>query len=135
LAIHYNSNIDDIAASLNLPISPTPQSLTPYEARVWYSWRKTKIGVTIDYAPGLEAAARQAVDLRNTIRSGTRDCMLDADIAQFLNSKEVNKTFQELYVEKAISLSPTTPDKIYEAIIESSMKGRGLVDILYKIPK
>lgn len=115
------------------PKASIPKSLTPYEARVWYSWRKSKIGSSIDYSIDLETAAREAVDLRNAIRINARDCMIDTDIAGFLKTKEVNKTFHDLYVEKAALY--TTPDEIFQAIIASSMKGREGVDILFKIPK
>lgn len=59
--------------------------------------------------------------------------MIDTDIADFLNTKEINKTFDYLYFDKSKLF--TNQDDIYNAIIESSMKGRGAVDILSKIPK
>lgn len=55
------------------------------------------------------------------------------DAEEFLNSKEVNKTFEQLYSEKSVLF--TNQDDIYNSIIESSMKGRGLVDQLYKTPQ
>ena len=59
--------------------------------------------------------------------------MKDVDIADFLNTIEPNKTFDGIYSEKSKLFS--NQNDIYNAIIESSMKGRGVVDELYKIPK
>jgi hypothetical protein len=113
--------------------SPTAQSLTPYQARVWYSWRKSQISTLVNRSNGLEAAAIEAVEMRNTIRTTTRKSMKDVDIADFLNTKESNKTFETMYKEKSALF--TNLDDIYNAIIESSMKGRDGVDLLFKIPK
>lgn len=87
----------------------------------------------VNHSNGLEAAAREAVEMRNTIRTTARNVMQDVDIADFLNSKEVNKTFEQLYSEKSVLF--TNQNDIYNSIIESSMKGRGFVDQLYKIPQ
>jgi hypothetical protein len=116
-----------------LPNTPSAQSLTLYQARVWYSWRKSQISTLINRSKGLEAAAREAVEMRNTIRATTRNAMKDTDIADFLNTKETNKTFESLYSDKSKLFSNS--DDIYNAIIESSMKGRDIVDGLFKIPK
>jgi hypothetical protein len=131
--IVLNKNINEIVNVLKLPIKPKASSLSPYEARVWYTWRKSQISATVNRSKGLEAAAREAVEMRNTIRTTARTSMKDSDIADFLNSKEANKTFEIMYKEKSASFS--NQDDIYSAIIESSMKGRDGVDVLYKIPK
>jgi len=94
---------------------------------------KSKISSLVDKSNDLEAAAREAVEMRNTIRTTTREAMKDVDIADFLNTKEVNRTFDDLYTEKSNLF--TNQNEIYNAIIESSMKGRGIVDELFKIPK
>jgi hypothetical protein len=125
--------LPELAQHFNLPTIPSAQSLTPYQARVWYSWRKSQISTLVNRSNGLEAAAREAVEMRNTIRTNTRTSMKDVDIADFLNTKEANKTFDVLYSEKSKLF--TNQDDIYNAIIESSMKGRGVVDELFKIPK
>jgi len=75
---------------------------------------------------GGEAAAREAVGMRNTIRTTTRTSMKDVDIADFLNSIEMNMTWDEAFVKYGGD---------YEKIIEGSMRGRGVVDELFKIPK
>jgi hypothetical protein len=52
--------------------------------------------------------------------------MKDTDIADFLNTKEVNMTWED-------AISKYNGD--FEEIIQASMRGRGLVDVLFKIPK
>lgn len=96
--IQTASTLTDLAGNLNLPISPSAKSLTPYQARVWYNWRKSKISELINKSQTLENQAKQASNMRNEIRTGARDAMQDADIANFLNSKEANKTWEELLI-------------------------------------
>lgn len=124
--IQTASTLTELAGKLNLPITPTAQSLTPYQARVWYSWRKSQISTLVNRSNGLEAAAREALEMRNTIRTTTRNSMKDTDIANFLNTKEVNMTWEE-------AMSKYNGN--YEEIIQASMRGRGVVDVLFQIPK
>jgi len=67
-----------------------------------------------------------AVQMRNTIRTTTRTSMKDVEIADFLNTKEVNKTWDEAFLKY---------NGEYEKIIDASMRGRGVVDVLLQIPK
>lgn len=116
----------EVAQKLNLPVDPADGSLSPYQTRVWYSWRKSLIGSLVDRSQGLEQAARNALNMRNTIRTKARTSMRDADIGDFLNQNEVNVTWEQAF------------DKYkgnYEDIISASMRGRGSVDSLFKIPK
>jgi hypothetical protein len=119
-------NIVDIAQTMQLPEIPADSSLTPYQTRVWYSWQKSLIGSKVDRSKGLESAAREALSRRNLIRTKARTAMKDTDIADFLNAKELNMTWEQAYAKY-------TGD--YEAIIGASMRGRGGVDVLFKIPK
>jgi len=52
--------------------------------------------------------------------------MKDNDIADFLNEKELNLTWED-------AMNKYNGD--YQEIINASMRGRGSVDILFKIPK
>jgi hypothetical protein len=119
-------NINELASHFNLLVSPSAQSLTPYQARIWYSWRKSKISSLVDKSKGLESAAKEALEMRNTIRTTTRQSMIDTDIADFLNTKEVNMTWTQ---------AMTKYNGNYNEIINASMRGRGLIDELFKIPK
>jgi hypothetical protein len=118
--------LPELAQHFNLPTIPSAQSLTPYQARVWYSWRKSQISTLVNRSNGLEAAAKEALEMRNTIRTTTRNSMKDTDIANFLNTKEVNMTWEE-------AMSKYNGN--YEEIIQASMRGRGVVDVLFQIPK
>jgi hypothetical protein len=123
--IQSASTLTELVRKLNLPISPTPGSLTPYQARVWYNWRKSQIFDLIDKSQTLENQAKQAVNLRNEIRITTRQAMEDNDIANFLDAKEVNMTWEE-------ALNKYGSD--YNEIIQASMRGRGSLNELFKIP-
>ncbi len=121
-----SSNIVAIAQQLKLPENPTNGTLTLYQTRVWYSWQKSLIGKQVDRSKGVEQAARNAFNRRNEIRTKARLLMKDTDIADFLNKKEVNLTWKQVFKKNKGN---------YEEIILSSMRGRSAVDLLFKIPK
>ena len=118
--------LPELVQHFNLPTIPSAQSLTPYQARIWYSWQKSQISILVNRSNGLEAAAREAVEMRNTIRTTTRTSMKDVDMADFLNIKGKNMTWDEAFIKYGGD---------YEKIIEGSMRGRGAIDELFKIPK
>ncbi|RRJ86689.1 hypothetical protein EG240_15890 [Paenimyroides tangerinum] len=130
--IQSASSLTELAGKLNLSTNPASKSLTPYETRVWYSWRKANIENMIDKTQTLESQAKQAVNMRNEIRSGARQAMKDSDIADYLDTKELNKTWEQLVQEKIDK--GFIGNAIYEEIISSSMKGRPTVDNVFKIP-
>jgi hypothetical protein len=121
-----SNNIIAIAQQLKLPENPAKASLSLYQTRVWYSWQKSLIGKQVDRSKGLEQAARNAFNRRNAIRTQARFLMRDTDIAHFLNQKEVNLTWKEVFKRNKGD---------YEAIIASAMRGRAAVDVLFRIPK
>lgn len=123
--IQEASNLSELSVKLRLSLIPEYRSLTLYEARVWYSWRKAKIKDLLDKTKPLEQQAKQAFNMRNEIRMNARNAMKDADIAEFLNTKEINMTWEAVY-------SHYRGD--YNKIIEGSMKGRSDVDQFFKIP-
>ena len=123
--IQSASSLTELAGKLNLSINPASKSLTPYQARVWYNWRKSKISDLIDKSQSLENQAKQALNLRNEIRTTTRQTMKDADIADYLDAKELSMTW-----EAALNKYGTN----YDEIIQASMRGRGWLNDLFKIP-
>ena len=123
--IQTASTLTELAGKLYLPLAPTAKSLTLYEARVWYNWRKAKISELIDKTQTLENQAKQALSLRNEIRTTTRQAMKDNDIAHYLDAKELNMTW-----EAAINKYGSD----YNEIIQASMRGRGWLNDLFKIP-
>jgi hypothetical protein len=121
-----SNSIVVIAQHLKLPENPANATLTLYQTRVWYSWQKSLIGKQVDRSKGLEQAAMNAFKRRNEIRTKARLAMRDTDIADFLNKKEVNLTWKQVFKKNKGN---------YEEIILSSMRGRSAVDLLFKIPK
>jgi hypothetical protein len=119
-------SLSELASKLKLPVNPTTGSLTPYEARVWYSWRKANIKDMVDKTKSLEEQAKQAFNMRNEIRTKAREIMKDKDIADFLNSKETNMSWEQALEKYKDN---------YNDIIDGSMKGRLGVDNLFKLPK
>lgn len=63
--------------------------------------------------------------MRNEIRSGARQGMKDSDTADFLDSKELNMTWED-------ALKKYGTD--YNEIIQASMRGRGFLNNFFKIP-
>jgi hypothetical protein len=123
--IILENNLADLSSTLKLNIVPKTQSLTLYETRVWYCWRKANISDLLDKTSSLESQARQAFDLRNKIRSMARAAMKDTDIAIFLDSQEANMTWDQVFVKY---------EGDFNKIIEASMKGRPMIDLIFKIP-
>lgn len=123
--IQSANTLTELAVSLNLSIIPKPKSLTVYQARIWYNWRKSKISDLIDKSQTLENRAKQAVNLRNEIRMTTRQAMKDTDIADYLDARELNLTWEE-------ALNKYDTD--YNEIILASMRGRGWLNDLFQIP-
>lgn len=50
----------------------------------------------LDKTKPLEVQAKQAFNMRNDIRTGTRHSMKDQDIAEFLDKLEPNRTWNML---------------------------------------
>jgi hypothetical protein len=125
--------LTELASHLNLPQVPSLGSMSNYNARVWYSWQKSLIKSKLDLAKPLEQQAMQACEMRNTIRRMARDAMQDQKLAKVLDAKELMKTFDQMVAEK--TAAGFSGDALWNEIINSSMKGRGLVDELFKIPK
>ncbi|MEY4934881.1 MAG: hypothetical protein RIS64_1240 [Bacteroidota bacterium] len=121
-----SNSIVALAKHLKLLENPVHGTLTLYQTRVWYSWQKSLIGKQVDRSKGVEQAAMSAFKRRNEIRTKARFAMRDADIADFLNKKEVNMTWKQVFKKNKGN---------YEEIILSSMRGRSAVDLLFKIPK
>ena len=125
-------SLTELAQFLKLSESPALGSLSLYQARVWYSWQKAMISSKINYSKGLENAAKEAFEMRNTIRTTARQIMKDGDWAQFLEQSEQNMTWAD--VVKRYSDRGFSNDALWQEIINASMKGRLRVDELYKIP-
>ena len=69
-----------------------------------------------------EQRARRMCDLRNALRSWTRDLMLDRAYAEELTQYEKNLSFDGLVTRN--QTKRLTGDEVYNAIIESSTRSR-----------
>lgn len=112
---------------------PKSASLTNYEARIWYTWKKTKIEKLISKEKTLESKAKNAFELRNEYRSATRKYMKDKKWAEHLERVETNQEWQNLLERTLKKDKINSLEEAYQYIIESSKKGRDGVDILFNI--
>lgn len=113
---------------------PLVNSLSNYQARIWYTWRKMQIEKIISKIPNLEDKAKKAFELRNEFRTTTRQYMKDRKLANYLEIAEKNQEWDSfvtfLKEEKKLS-----GNNLWEYIIRKSQFGRDEVDKLFKIEK
>lgn len=101
-------------------------SLSNPEARIVYlhgELEMLRVSATLRAAGlDLQLHARRMCDLRNAIRSWTRDLMHNRADAECLTSRERNSSFEDLFAQKRAKRR--TDDEAYEAIIETSTESR-----------
>jgi hypothetical protein len=129
--ITEGKSLAELAQFLKLSETPALGSLSLYRARVWYSWQKALISSKVNYSKGLESAAREAVEMRNSIRTTARQLMKDTDWATALQEGEVNLSWQDVYNKYSKTHSG---DALWNEIIQASMRGREKVDLFFKLP-
>ncbi|WP_459477392.1 hypothetical protein [Clostridium saccharoperbutylacetonicum] len=123
--------IPELVDIFKLPSNPEAASLSIYQTRIWYKWQESLIGSKLDYSKALEEVARDAFEMRNTIRTQARESMLDQDWAEFLMQNEKNITFEQLVkrnMDKGLS-----GDALWNKIIQSSMSSRDSVNSLFQL--
>jgi len=125
--------VTEVVSILKLVEKPAKASLSNYAARVWYSWQKSLIKSKLDFSKPLKEVARAACEMRNSIREMARDIMKNQNLASFLDLQEPMATFESLVTKYSGPGYNFSGDALWNAIIEGSMKGRGLVDDLFKI--
>ncbi|MGB4775656.1 MAG: hypothetical protein WBP45_10810 [Daejeonella sp.] len=124
-------NLQQLVQHFNIPNTPSVNSLTNYQARIWYKSAKANISNIIDKTKKLEQQAKQVFDLRNTYRTQTRQFMKDRKLAEFLEQNELNRTWGDL-VNK-FKNEGYNNEQIWNKIIEDSQKGRENVDKLFML--
>lgn len=97
-------------------------SLSDVDARKWYLEKEKGIYSNIDKNLSLEEQAKQAFNMRNTYRTQARELMKNYILADKLNKTEPNLTWEKI-IQKQID-NGLSGNKIYEEIIESSMRSR-----------
>lgn len=123
--------IPELVETFKLTETPAVGSLSGYQTRIWYKWQESLIGSRLDYSKPLEEVARDAFNMRNSLRTTAREAMTDTEWSKYLMSQERNKTFEQLVEEnmgKGLS-----GDALWNKIIESSMKSRDYVDKLFDL--
>ena len=114
-----------------LPNNPAAGSLSTYQTRIWYKWQESIIGSKLDYSKPLEEVAKDAFEMRNTIRTQARVSMSDQAWAEYLMQNEKNMTFEQLAkrnIDKGL-----TGDELWNKIIQSSMSSRDSVNSLFQL--
>lgn len=82
--------------------------------------------------------AREAVEMRNTIRTTARNYMQDRKLAEYLQQNEVNQVWESFIKkteDKLLKQGVDISNKniIWNEIIDNSMHGREDVDKLFKL--
>lgn len=113
---------------------PIINSLSNYQARIWYTWRKMQIEKVISRISKLEEKAKKAFELRNEFRTATRQYMSDRKLANYLEQVEKNQEWEKL-LQRTLKKDEVggNLEKAYKKIIETSQTGRDGVDDLFKL--
>lgn len=75
---------------------PLPESLSNYQTRIWYTWKKMQLERQIKSIKNLEDKAKKAFELRNEYRTSARQYMQDRKWAEHLENVEKNQEWEKL---------------------------------------
>ncbi len=100
-------------------------TLSTPSARAFYLSEEARIPSLIDRSLPLESQAQQAFEMRNALRTQSRDLMADRGLAESLNRTDPNMTWSQI-VDKYSSRY--SGDELWNKIIESSTKSRQSVN-------
>src|SRR5262249_51827891 len=106
-------------------VAEKPGSLSNPNARAWYLSQEERIPSLLDKTQPLESQARQAFELRNSLRTRARELMSDRDYAAFLERTEPNATWDQIVAKYS---SQYSGDELWTKIIESSQRSRQSVN-------
>jgi hypothetical protein len=123
-------SISELMFYFKIADPPILHSLSNYQARIWYTFKKLKIDEVIESLKTLEEKAHKAFDLRNEYRSATRNYMKDRKLAEYLEEVEKNIEWEEYIKFKGKTFKG---DDLWNEIIKTSQKGRDNVDKLFKL--
>ncbi|MDD2542605.1 MAG: RHS repeat-associated core domain-containing protein [Desulfuromonadaceae bacterium] len=114
---HWNtySGMQDMISKGELP---APASLGNIDARIWYLSNDEMMGNKINKLLPLEDQAKQAYELRASLRSQTRDFMSDRAAAEKLRKNEPNLTWEQMIVRK--QKKGLSGDDVWHDIIKSA---------------
>lgn len=126
-------NIQQLIQHFSIPNLPAANSLTNYQSRIWYHYKKSNITNLLDNTKSLEEQAQQAFNLRNQYRIQARDFMSDRYLADFLIANEQNWNWLD-YVEYVKNKEGLIEGPaLWNHIITNSQVSRDGVDKLFKL--
>jgi filamentous hemagglutinin len=95
-------SIDILCGLSKLKDIPSPGTLDDLVARQWYKKAVDTIPQLIDASKPLETQARQASELRNQIRTITRNAMTNQALAKQLFKNNVNLTWEQVVAKYSV---------------------------------
>jgi hypothetical protein len=125
-------NIQQLITHFNIPDIPSSNSLSNYQTRIWYHYKKSNIPNLLDQNLSLEDQALQAFNLRNQYRTEARSFMRDRALADFLETSEQNLIWSN-YVNYLQTSKGLSWNEVWNYIINSASSGRDGVDALFKL--
>jgi hypothetical protein len=126
-------NVQQLIQHFTIPNLPSANSLTNYQSRIWYHYKKSNIPNLLDNTKSLEEQAQQAFNLRNQYRIQARDFMSDRNLADFLIANEQNWSWLD-YVEYVKNKEGLVEGQdLWNKIISNSQVSRDGVDKLFKL--
>ena len=126
---HDPANVPGPVSQLNLP-HYNPGTLSPDEARTVYLQGEQRMRQLneqlMQQGVSPEQRAKTMFDLRNQLRSWSRDLMSERALADQLNATEPNLTLDQLIAKN--QAKGLTGNDIWNSIIDSSTRSRGSVN-------
>jgi RHS repeat-associated protein len=124
------NGFDDVIKSVKTAKSTgmIPHSPDNVQARTWYLAEEAQIGEKVKEIVPLKSRAYAAFEMRNKIRTETRDLMSDRRLAEKLAIKEPNLTWEQV-VQKALDAG-CQGDDVWRYVIDHSMLSRPSVNAL-----
>lgn len=129
----YGKSVEELILIFKITDVPKANTLSNYQARIWYTWKKQKMGAILDRQFYLRAKAEKAFNLRNEYRSEARKYMANRKLAGFLEKEEKNLKWEELLERTLKKEGIKTLEQAYERIIKSAKTGRDPIDDLFKL--
>jgi hypothetical protein len=112
---------------LKIKRMPKAGSLDNVQARKWYLFYMAKIDEAIDKTVTSEEQAMQAYQIRDWIRTTTKELMADRELALQLEQAEPNLTLEQVR-QRQIKKGLSYGDLTWEGVISSSTRSRDSVN-------
>ena len=127
-----DKSVESLIRILKIKKIPNKNSLSNYQVRIWYTWKKASIKHEIQKITDIKKKAQKAFDLRNKYRTDARKYMSDRALADYLEEVETNQEW-ESYTNYIMNQKKLTEDNLWNYVIEKAQSGRDDVDKLFKL--